>query len=318
MMATLGEERDLTADVDWALEMKWDGVRAIVEVEGGKVRLVSRNGNDVTALYPELGDVAATVTGADSAVLDGEIVALDERGRPSFSRLQQRFNLTRGREIARLAQSAPVHLMLFDILQADGTSFVREAYDERRARLREVVDPGRHPRVEIPEAFDGDVEAAMEASRRWGLEGVVAKRRDSGYTPGRRSRAWVKIKHLLTQEAVVIGWRPGQGSRDGAVGSLLLAVPGDDGELHYAGRVGSGFTERETRDWVGRLRRISRSTPPVPDVPRLDARDAHWVSPTRVAEVALSEWTTDGRMRHPRWRGWRPDKAPGDVVVERP
>jgi bifunctional non-homologous end joining protein LigD len=317
MMATLGEEHDLTADVDWALEMKWDGVRAIVVVEGDDVRLISRNGNDVTALYPELGDLADVVPGADSVVLDGEIVALDERGRPSFSRLQQRFNLTRGREIARLAQSAPVHLMLFDILEADGRSFLRETYDERRARLRDVVDPARHPRVEIPDAFEGDVAAAMAASRRWGLEGVMAKRRDSGYTPGRRSRAWVKIKHLLTQEAVVVGWRPGQGSRDGAVGSLLLAVPGDDGELHYAGRVGSGFTERETRDWVGQLRRISRKTPPVADVPRLDARDAHWVSPTRVAEVALSEWTTDGRMRHPRWRGWRPDKSADDVVVER-
>ncbi|PFG40903.1 bifunctional non-homologous end joining protein LigD [Georgenia soli] len=317
MMATLGDERDLSAGVDWALEMKWDGVRAIVVVDDGDVRLVSRNGNDVTALYPELSDIATAVTGATSAVLDGEIVALDERGRPSFSRLQQRFNLTRDREIARLAQSTPVHLMLFDLLEADGTSFLRETYDERRARLHELVDPARNRRVEIPDAFDGDVEAAMEASLRWGLEGVMAKRRDSTYTPGRRSRAWVKLKHLLTQEAVVIGWRPGQGTRDGAVGSLLLAVPDDDGELRYAGRVGSGFTERETRDWVEELRRISRRTAPADGVPKLDARDAHWVSPVRVAEVALSEWTPDGRMRHPRWRGWRPDKDPADVVVER-
>jgi len=318
MTATLGEGRDLVAGVDWALEMKWDGVRAIVQVDDGEVRLVSRNGNDVTALYPELADIATAVTGATTAVLDGEIVALDERGRPSFSRLQQRFNLTREREIARLAQSTPVHLMLFDVLEADGTSFLRETYDERRARLRQIVDSGRHRRVEIPDAFEGDVDAAMEASLRWGLEGVMAKRRDSTYTPGRRSRAWIKLKHLLTQEAVVIGWRPGQGTRDGAVGSLLLAVPDDDGELRYAGRVGSGFTERETRDWVEELRGISRRTPPADDVPRLDARDAHWVSPVRVAEVALSEWTTDRRMRHPRWRGWRPDKDPSDVVVELP
>lgn len=317
MMATLGETADLVSDVDWALEMKWDGVRAIVVVEGEDVRLVSRNGNDVTSLYPELGDIATAVS-PTSAVLDGEIVALDERGRPSFSRLQQRFNLTRAREIARLAQTSPVHLMLFDILEADGESFLGETYDARRARLREFVDPDRHQRVEIPEAFEGDVEAAMAASSQWGLEGVMAKRRDSVYTPGRRSRAWIKLKHLLTQEAVVIGWRPGQGTRDGAVGSLLLAVPGDDGELRYAGRVGSGFTERETRDWVEELRRISRKTPPAVDVPKLDARDAHWVNPVRVAEVALSEWTTDGRMRHPRWRGWRPDKDPAEVVVERP
>ncbi|MPV36173.1 ATP-dependent DNA ligase [Georgenia subflava] len=318
MLASAGEVGDLVDDIDWALEMKWDGVRAVVEVEGGQIRLTSRNGNDVTKLYPDLADVGVCLDGVASAVLDGEIVALDGRGRPSFARLQKRFNLARPRDIAAAAKSAPVHVMLFDVLAVGGKDVVDETYDERRRRLREVVDPDRHPRLAVPDAFEGDIEAAMRASNEWGLEGVVAKRRDSRYVVGRRSRAWLKVKHTLTQEAVVVGWRPGQGTRGGAVGSLLLAVPGDDGELHYAGRVGSGFTQREARDWVDELAKIERHTPPVAGVPRLDARDARWVSAERVAEVELSEWTTDRRMRHPRWRGWRPDKAPGDVVVEAP
>ncbi|RPF29179.1 ATP-dependent DNA ligase [Georgenia muralis] len=316
MLATAGDVGDLSAGHDWALEMKWDGARAVVVVEGDDVRLLSRNGNDVTKLYPELADVAGCLTGAGEAVLDGEIVALDRRGRPSFSLLQQRFNLVRPRDIERARASAPVHLMLFDLLEADGESYLRRTYDERRALLRELVDASADSRVEVPEAFDGDVDAAMAASRAWGLEGVVAKRRDSAYTPGRRSGAWVKIKHTLSQEVVVVGWRPGQGNRSGAVGSLLVAVPGDDGELRYAGRVGTGFTQREARTWAEELSRQERRTPPVADVPRPDAKDARWVTANRVAEVELSEWTGEGRLRHPRWRGWRPDKEPADVVVE--
>ncbi|KAE8763293.1 ATP-dependent DNA ligase [Georgenia thermotolerans] len=318
MLATLGTVDDLSDEQEWALEMKWDGVRAVVEVDAGTVRLFSRNGNDVTRQYPELGDVAATL-GAHSAVLDGEIVALDARGRPSFGVLQKRFGLGDDRQVARLAAAAPVRLMLFDVLEVDRASVVRLPYDERRALLHEVVEPERHRLVEIPDVFDGDVDAAMAASRAWGLEGVMAKRRDSRYTPGRRSRAWVKIKHTLAQEVVVIGWRPGQGSRGGAVGSLLLAVPdGPGGPLRYVGRVGTGFTLKEAQQWQRELAGDERPDPPAPDVPRADARDARWVTPSRVAEVELSEWTGDGRLRHPRWRGWRPDKAPGGVVREVP
>lgn len=317
MLATLGSIEDLSAQRSWALEMKWDGVRAIVAVDGPVVRLMSRNGNDVTALYPELGDLAAVLVDADQAVLDGEIVALDERGRPSFAHLQKRFNLTDDRRIARLAESSPVRLMLFDVLEVDGRSCLRADYDERRGVLHEVVDPGTHPLVEIPDAFDGDVEAAVAASRALGLEGVVAKRRDSRYTPGRRSHAWVKIKHSLTQEVVIVGWRPGQGNRSGAVGSLLAAVP-DDGGLRYVGRVGSGFSLREVERLVEELSRDERPTPALDDVPALDSRDARWVEPTRVGEVVYAEVTPDGRLRHPRWRGWRPDKAPAGVVWEGP
>ncbi|WP_448072732.1 ATP-dependent DNA ligase [Georgenia yuyongxinii] len=317
MLATLGAAEDLSPDHDWVLEMKWDGVRAVVVLDAGTVRLFSRNGNDVTRQYPELNDVAAVLDGVSSAVLDGEIVALDPRGRPSFAALQKRFNLGDDRQVDRLARANPVRLMLFDALGADGTSFLKRTYDERRRHLLDLVDPGAHELVAIPGAFGGDIEAAVRASRRWRLEGVMAKRRDSRYTPGRRSRSWVKIKHTLTQEVVVIGWRPGQGNRAGAVGSLLVAVPDADG-LRYAGRVGTGFTLREAEEWARQLGRTERRTSAVDGVPRLDSRDARWVSPDRVAEVEYSEWTPDQRLRHPRWRGWRPDKSPVEVTVEAP
>lgn len=317
MLATPGTTESLSGQRSWALEMKWDGVRAVVAVDGDVVRMFSRNGNEMTALYPELGSLAAAVVGADQAVLDGEIVALDERGRPSFAHLQKRFNLTDERRIARLADRSPVRLVLFDVLEVDGRSVLNRTYDERRARLHEVVDPTAHRLLDLPDAFDGDVDAAVAASRGLGLEGVVAKRRDSRYTPGRRSQAWVKIKHALTQEVVIVGWRPGQGNRAGAVGSLLAAVPDGQG-LRYVGRVGSGFSMREVEALATELARDELPTPPLDGVPALDARDARWVEPTLVGEVLYGEVTPDGRLRHPRWRGWRPDKEPGDVVWEGP
>ncbi|PYG01582.1 ATP-dependent DNA ligase LigD ligase module /ATP-dependent DNA ligase LigD phosphoesterase module /ATP-dependent DNA ligase LigD polymerase module [Georgenia satyanarayanai] len=313
MLATLSDATVLDASAEWAVEMKWDGVRAVVLVEDGTVRLVGRSGREVTDTYPELAGLAECVD-ARTAVLDGEIVALTDTGRPDFGLLQQRIQLTDARAITRAAGENPVRLMLFDALAVDGTSLLRRTYDERREALEEVVDPSGCALVEIPPAFDGDLEAAVAASRQWRLEGVVAKRRDSAYTPGRRSRSWLKIKHASTQEAVVVGWRPGQGTRAGKVGSLLLALP-DDGELRYIGRVGTGFSEREAATWARELGRDERTTAPL-EVPRPEARDARWVTPRRVAEVEFAEWTSTGRLRHPRWRGWRPDKEPADVVRE--
>ncbi|WP_413452692.1 ATP-dependent DNA ligase [Georgenia phoenicis] len=313
MLATLSEATALDASAEWAVEMKWDGVRAVVLVEDGQVRLVGRSGREVTDTYPELAGLAECVD-ARTAVLDGEIVALTDTGRPDFGLLQQRIQLTDARAIARAAEENPVRLMLFDALAVDGTSLLRRTYDERREVLEDVVDPSGCALVEIPPAFDGDLEAAVTASRQWQLEGVVAKRRDSTYTPGRRSRSWLKIKHASTQEAVVVGWRPGQGNRAGKVGSLLLALP-EDGELRYIGRVGTGFSERDAAQWARELSREERKTAPL-EVPRPEARDARWVTPRRVAEVEFAEWTSTGRLRHPRWRGWRPDKEPADVVLE--
>ncbi|MFF3063111.1 ATP-dependent DNA ligase [Oerskovia sp. NPDC057915] len=326
MLATAGTVETLTAEGDpddWAYEMKWDGFRVVAQVAAAPrgtatVRLVSRSGKDMTVTYPELADLAARVPAEElPVVVDGEIVALDARGRPSFRRLQHRANLTRAGDVAAARATVGVELMLFDVLSVGGRSLVRRTYDERRAILEDLVDGSGI--VHVPPAFDGDLAGAVATSRQLGLEGVVAKRRTSTYTAGRRSRSWIKVKHSHTQEVVVVGWRPGHGDRSHLVGSLLLAVPDDEG-LRYVGRVGSGFTEKDRRDLVTRLGRIERVTNPALDVPPADASDARWVTPHLVGEVDYADWTSapdgDGKLRHAVWRGWRPDKSPGDVRRE--
>ncbi|WP_167140675.1 ATP-dependent DNA ligase [Diaminobutyricimonas sp. TR449] len=309
MLASAGDASAVHDDAEWAFEMKWDGIRALAYVDDG-VRLISRNGNDVTNGYPELAELADRVSGP--AVLDGEIVALNSRGVPDFGRLQQRMNLVKPADIRDAATRVPVQLMLFDVLETGGESLVKDSYDERRDALERVVSPGG--RVHIPPAFDGDLEAALQASRELRLEGVMAKQRDSEYV-GRRSRAWIKLKLTRTQEVVVAGWRPGQGRRADSVGSLLLGVPDGD-RLRYVGRVGTGFRQRDLDDMRTRFERAGRKTSPLTDVPALDARGAHWITPRFVGEVEFAEWTTTGRLRQPSWRGWRPDKTPADVVKE--
>lgn len=329
MLATAGTAVDVDEDDDWAFEMKWDGFRALAEIADRRVRLASRSGTDLTATFPELQALAEQVSPEDEpVVLDGEIVALDAGGRPSFRRLQQRANLTRPGDVAAARARVTVDLMVFDVLEVGGRSLAKRPYAERREVLRDLLD--RLDRldpaapVHVPPAFDGDLDAAMSTSRALGLEGVVAKRADSTYV-GRRSRTWVKIKHSLAQEVVVVGWRPGHGDRSHLLGSLLLAVP-DDGGLRYVGRVGSGFTDAERRTIVADLGHHERATPGASGVPADDARDARWVRPDRVAEVVYADWTGGAgpraaggeatKLRHAVWRGWRPDKAPGDVVVE--
>lgn len=309
MMATPAAE--LPDEPGWAYEMKWDGVRAIIEVEGDRVRLMSRSGRDQTSQYPELGVLPGLVA-AHRAVLDGEIVALDPQGRPSFSLLQPRMQATREPEIARAAQRRPVHLMLFDVLEIEDSSLLAEPYVDRRDALEALVN--EEGIVHVPPSSD-DAAAAMTTSTELGLEGVVAKRRDARYSPGHRSPSWLKLKHTRAQEVVVVGWREGGGSRAGRVGSLLLAVP-DGAALRYVGRVGSGFTERETGAWLDRFEPLRRAEPAVADVPALDARGAVWLDPVQVAEVEFGEWSPAGRLRHPRWRGWRPDKSVEEIVLE--
>ncbi|WP_166871072.1 ATP-dependent DNA ligase [Salinibacterium sp. ZJ450] len=310
MLATQGTEAAVHDDADWAFEMKWDGIRALAYVSGGGIRLISRNGNDLTDTYPDLAELADRVRG--DAVLDGEIVALNGRGRPDFGRLQERMNLARPGDVQKAARKTPVQFMVFDVLEVDGAPVVTRSYEERRDRLAGILTPAG--RIHLPPAFEGNLEAAMQSSRELALEGVMAKQRDSQYV-GRRSRAWIKIKHHLTQEVIIAGWRPGQGRRSGGVGSLLLAVP-EDGRLRYVGRVGTGFRERDLDEMQARFARIGRKTSPMTDVPALDARDAHWLTPRFVGEVEFTEWTSVGRLRQPTWRGWRPDKNPTDVVKE--
>ncbi|KQO03112.1 ATP-dependent DNA ligase [Arthrobacter sp. Leaf234] len=314
MLATLGSEHSIPEPDQWAYEMKWDGVRCIATVSGGTVTLTSRNGIDTTATYPELADLPELLSAGD-AVLDGEIVVLDARGRPDFGLLQTRMKLTRRAEIDAVRTRTPVRFMLFDLLRLDGNDLTGLQYCQRRELLEKAVDAADDGHVQVPPAIDATLEEAVGASRRLGLEGIMAKRLTSDYQPGARSSSWVKIKHLHTQEVVVVGWRPGKGNRASKVGSLLVAVP-DGVDLRYVGRVGSGLTERDLAEVGARLKKLARKTAPLGDVPGADASDAHWVRPSLVGEVQYSEHTGTGRLRHPVWRGWRPDKTPSDVVVE--
>ncbi|MFT2750570.1 ATP-dependent DNA ligase [Clavibacter sp. Sh2036] len=314
MLATAATGAGLDPDEEWAVEMKWDGYRAIAVVADGRATITSRNGVDLTAAFPELAELPDALD-VDDAVLDGEIVVLGEGGRPDFGLLQTRLGLTGEKEVARARKAAPVHLMLFDALAIGDRVLVEEPYRERRAALLDAVRSPGLGRIQVPPAFDGDLDGALATSRELGLEGVVAKRVDAPYESGRRSSAWLKVKHHRAQEVVVGGWRPGSGSRASGIGSLLVGVPGPDG-LAYAGRVGTGFTERDLADALRRFRPLARKTSPFADVPAADARDAHWITPRLVGEVEFAEWTSTGRLRQASWRGWRHDKSPDEVVRE--
>ncbi|MFZ0141760.1 MAG: non-homologous end-joining DNA ligase, partial [Aeromicrobium sp.] len=298
MLATAGKAFDIDDEDDWAFEMKWDGYRAVAVCDGTDVALFSRTGKDMTDTYPEVADALAAHDLNDT-VLDGEVVALGPDGAPSFSRLQQ--------------GTRPIQYLLFDVLSHDGEALKNASYLERRDVLRDL-DLDDKKTLRVPLAFDGSLEDAVASSQELGLEGVVAKRRDSRYRSGARSSSWIKIKNQRMQEAVIVGWRPGKGNRSGNVGSLLLAMPDGDG-WRYIGRVGTGFTDRVVRDLTERLKAIERKTAPL-EVPRDVAREARWVSPKLVGEVTYSEWTGDGHLRHPVWRGLRPDKKPADVRPE--
>lgn len=314
MLATLGALPPPSEDDDFGYEMKWDGVRAVVYVDDGTVRVMTRNDRDVVASYPELRGLAPVMR-STRVVLDGEIVAVDRRtGRISFAALQERMHVQDSARARRLAERVPVTYLAFDLLYLDGRHTVTLPYTTRRELLEGLALRGPH--WDTPPSFRGGGADVLAASREQGLEGVLAKRLTSVYEPGRRSRSWVKVKNVLTQEVVVAGWRPGQGSRAGTIGSLLLGIPDGDG-LAFVGQVGTGFTQEALRDLERRLKPLARKTSPLTgDVPRQLLEDARWVSPRLVGEVQFSEWTRDGRLRHPSWRGLQQDKAPGEVVRE--
>jgi bifunctional non-homologous end joining protein LigD len=315
MLATLGTLPPARDDAQFGYEMKWDGVRAVVYVDGGTVRVLTRNDRDVVASYPELRGLGDAL-GATRVVLDGEIVAVDKRtGRISFSALQQRMHVQDASRARRLADLAPVTYLAFDVLHLDGRSTVDLPYTERRTLLEQLGLRGQH--WDVPPYFTGGGPDVVAASREQGLEGVMAKRLTSTYLPGRRTRDWVKVKNVLTQEVVVAGWRPGQGSRENEIGSLLLAIPGEDG-LDYVGQVGTGFTREILADLKRRLKPLERKTSPFSAPLPTRVKDAHWVTPRLVGEVQFGEWTRDGRLRHPSWRGLREDKSPEEVAREVP
>ncbi len=303
MLAAAGS---LPVGPGWAFEFKYDGVRAVSYVDAAGVQVFSRNRNDVTASYPELRELPALLAGR-RAILDGEIVALEPGDRPSFSRLQQRMH--NFEPSPALLAAVPVLYYVFDLLVLDGTPTAELPYEQRRALLAGLAVNGDH--VRTPAHFaDADGTTVLKAAELAGLEGVVAKRLDAPYRPGRRSFDWTKVPLIRTQEVIVIGTRPGEGRRAGTIGSLLLGVFDDRDRLAFAGHVGTGFTGAALRELEKQLQPLARTTPPVPDVPREHARRAHWVEPALVGEVAFRNWTPDGRLRHASWRGLRPDRVP--------
>jgi bifunctional non-homologous end joining protein LigD len=311
MMAAPGP---LPSGPGWSYEMKWDGVRVIVEVTEDGCRLWSRNSRDVSGGYPELLGLASASGLQLPAVLDGEIVTLDEKGAPSFGLLQRRMHIRDPRHLAQLINQVPVSVRVFDVLQYDGRSLLEATYDDRRVLLESLqIDD---PFWEVPPAY-ADGEEALELSASSGLEGVVAKRRKTRYLPGKRSSDWVKVKLVLTRDVILCGWHPGEGNRSGWIGSFYCGAylePG--GELVLIGKVGSGLDFAMLEMLSTELAALEVKDPPfdVSGVPPADRRAAHWLDLLLVAEVTYSGWAADGRLRHPVWRGLRLDIAPESVI----
>jgi bifunctional non-homologous end joining protein LigD len=295
----------------YAFEIKWDGIRAIAFSEPGRIRFESRNLNDVTAAYPELRRLNRAL-GSRSAVLDGEIVAFDERGRPSFERLQSRMHVRGESAVRRLAAESPVQYVVFDVLYLDGRSLLSTPYRERRALLESLELNG--PCWTTPRFHPGEGTALQKAARAQGLEGVIAKRLDSRYEPGGRSGTWLKIKNTMRQELVIAGWVPGEGRRENRIGALLMGYHDEDGALRFAGKVGTGFKERDLDMLARRLRPLRRQTSPFTG--RQPEREAQFVEPRLVAEIELVEWTKQGSLRAPSFKGLREDKDAAEVVRE--
>jgi bifunctional non-homologous end joining protein LigD len=314
MLAVAGE---LPADeAPWAYEMKWDGIRALAHIDTGKVMLVSRTGRDVSGTYPELQGLASAAAGGP-LVLDGEIVAFGPDGWPSFEVLQQRMNVSSPSQVRQLAAEVSVSYLAFDLLSAGGESLLDRPYRTRRRRLDDLGLEGSH--WQTPAAFVGVSGADIRAvSRQHSLEGIMAKRLESRYEPGKRSSSWRKIKNVFRQEVVVGGWKPGEGMRASLLGSLIVGVYDQD-SLLYAGHVGTGFTTETLQLLTAKLAPLRRATSPfgstVP-VPPEHARSAVWVEPELVIEVAFALWTSSGRLRAASYLGIRTDKEPTDVVRE--
>jgi bifunctional non-homologous end joining protein LigD len=287
----------------WVYEPKWDGYRAIVTVASGEATFTSRNGNDLTQRFVDCARrVPASLRSAD-AVLDGEIVALDEQGRSRFSLLQE--------------GAGTLAVLAFDLLEADSESLVDLPLNERRERLEELVIPRAGSVLVSPQFEDGD--ALLAAARQQGLEGVVAKRADSRYQSGRRIAEWRKLKVRQGQEVVVVGYTKGQGRRTGGFGALVVAVH-ESGGLRWAGNVGTGFTDSEIDRLLKVFKPLVRTDSPLaetPKMPRVRRGDVVWVEPELVAQVEFAEWTHEGRLRAPVYLGLREDKPASEVRKER-
>jgi bifunctional non-homologous end joining protein LigD len=311
MKATSG---DLPVGEGWTYEVKWDGMRALCFVDGDHLRVQSYNERDVTVSWPELAGLPDAVP-ATTALFDGELVATDDEGRPSFGLLQQRMHIGDPAEARRRSAEVPVAYVVFDLLHLDGNDLMGLPLRDRRRLLDQVLEPG--PRWRCSPLHD-DGPALLEAATDAGLEGVVAKRLESTYEPGKRTRTWLKVKVRRRQEMVVGGWLPGEGNRTGRIGALLVGyhdAPGD-GPLTFAGRVGTGFKDAELTRLGGLFEDLATDECPFdPPPPRAEIlRGPRWLRPELIAELEYGEWTGDGRLRHPSYLGLRDDKAASEVT----
>ncbi|WP_405496669.1 non-homologous end-joining DNA ligase [Nocardia sp. NBC_00511] len=290
-------------DERWAYEVKFDGIRALGYLDE-QVRLVSRNGNDITPAWPEFAEMGPVAPGF---VVDGEIVTFSPDGRTSFEALQSRMHQRNAAQIRSLVDAVPATYLIFDLLHIGTRSLIDLPYVQRRELLEQIGLAGRSWRV--PPRLLGPGAEVLAESERLGLEGIICKRLDSPYLPGRRSPLWTKLKNIRTREVIIAGWKPGGGRRTGQIGSLIMAAHTPSGDLVYLGNVGTGFTRSTLDDLMSRLTPLQRATATVlADVP-----DAVWVEPRLVGEVTFTDQTSEGRLRHPSWRGLRPDKSPDSV-----
>ncbi|WP_416981682.1 ATP-dependent DNA ligase [Streptomyces sp. T028] len=315
MLATPGQLPPPAQDARWAYETKQDGQRAVVYLAGdGTVGLRARSGQDITGAYPELRPLGGAL-GATAAVLDGEVLALDAEGRADFQLLQSRMGLVQAPvRAARMAAAVPVHLVLFDVMHLGGDSLLRVPYAERRARLEALGLEG--PFWSTPGALVGHGREALEATRVHGLEGLVCKRLDSVYEPGVRSRAWIKIRNMLTADVLVGGWSPGRGRLTGLPGAVLVGQRTAAGALRYVGSVGTGWSEAERTELAALLRAGATDECPFDAVP--PAVGARWVVPRLVGEVRYSTRTRAGLLRQPSWLRLRTDLTPEESAADLP
>ncbi|GGV72828.1 ATP-dependent DNA ligase [Streptomyces griseoloalbus] len=314
MLATPGTLPPPAADARFAYETKQDGQRAVIYLPGdGTVVLRARSGQDITGAYPELRPLA-TALGATRAVLDGEVLALDERGRASFQLLQSRMGLAHSPErAARRAAVVPVHLVLFDVMHLAGRSLIRVPYTGRREALLDLALDG--PAWSTPAAITGHGAQALRATLHHGLEGLVCKRLDSVYEPGVRSRAWIKIRNMRSEDVLVGGWLPGKGRLTGLPGAVLVGQRAA-GRLRYVGGVGTGWSEAERAELAALLRAGATDVCPFDPAPAVPG--ARWVVPRLVGEVRYSTRTRDGMLRQPSWLRLRPDLAPEEAAADIP
>jgi len=300
---------------DWVFEVKWDGVRAILYKNDNNIKIQSRNGNDITKLYPELVNMMKTsLRSSKSTVLDGEIVVLNEKGIPDFHTHQHRMHVQSSHEIMSLSVKNPATYYVFDILYDDGKNLENLGYLERRQILDSILKT--NDTIRISEYIEEKGTQILASSKELNLEGIVAKHKKSVYREGIRSRDWLKIKNTKTQDCVIIGYSRGLGSRESHFGSLVLAVYSPkEKKLKFAGHVGTGFNDQSLAEIYEKLKRLESNSRPVDRIPYLN-RETKWLKPILIAEVKFDEWTPDGILRAPVFLRLRDDKKPEDCIVE--